>query len=87
MEEFDINSIISDINFEEDFIGYINGDIVLSNKEMEVLKRNEINYEEYTTISKLLTDIDEILLDNDDEELEEISQSISERNYYMNTNK
>jgi hypothetical protein len=87
MEDFDINSILSDINFEEDFIGYINGDIVLSNKEMEVLKRNEINYEEYTTISKLLTDIDEILLDNDDEELEEISQSISERNYYMNTNK
>jgi len=87
MEEFDINSIISDINFEEDFIGYINGDIVLSNKEMEVLKRNEINYEEYDTISRLLTDIDEILLDSDDEELEEISQSISERNYYMNTNK
>ena len=87
MEDFDINSILSDINFEEDFIGYINGDIVLSNKEMEVLKRNEINYEEYSTVSKLLTDIDEILLDNDDEELEEISQSISERNYYMNTNK
>ncbi len=87
MEEFDINSIISDINFEEDFIGYINGDIVLSNKEMEVLKRNEINYEEYDTVSRLLTDIDELLLDSDDEELEEISQSISERNYYMNTNK
>ena len=87
MEDFDINSILSDINFEEDFIGYVNGDIVLSNKEMEVLKRNEINYEEYTTISKLLTDIDEILLDSEDEELEEISQSISERNYYMNTNK
>ena len=87
MEDFDINSILSDINFEEEFIGYINGDIVLSNKEMEVLKRNEINYEEYTTMSKLLTDIDEILLDSDDEELEEISQSISERNYYMNTNK
>jgi hypothetical protein len=87
MEEFDINSIISDINFEEDFIGYINGDIVLSNKEMEVLKRNEINYEEYDTVSRLLTDIDELLLDSDDEELEEISQSISERNYYINTNK
>ncbi len=87
MEEFDINSIISDINFEEDFIGYINGDIVLSNKEMEVLKRNEINYESYNTVSRLLTDIDDALIDNDDEELEEISQSISERNYYINTNK
>ena len=87
MEDFDINSIIKDINFEEDFIGYINGDIVLSNKEMEVLKRNEIKYEEYDTVSRLLTDIDDILLDNDDEDLEEVSQSISERNYYLNTNK
>ena len=87
MEDFDINSIIKDINFEEDFIGYINGDIVLSNKEMEVLKRNEIKYEEYDTVSRLLTDIDDILIDNDDEELEEVSQSISERNYYLNTNK
>ena len=87
MEDFDINSILSDINFEEDFIGYINGDIVLSNKEMEVLKRNEIKYEEYDTVSRLLTDIDDILIDNDDEDLEEVSQSISERNYYLNTNK
>ena len=87
MEDFDINSIIKDINFEEDFIGYINGDIVLSNKEMEVLKRNEIKYEEYDTVSRLLTDIDDILIDNDDEDLEEVSQSISERNYYLNTNK
>ena len=77
MEEFDINSIISDINFEEDFIGYINGDIVLSNKEMEVLKRNEINYEEYDTVSRLLTDIDELLLDSDDEELEEINVNLT----------
>ena len=87
MEDFDINSIIKDINFEEEFIGYINGDIVLSNKEMEVLKRNEIKYEEYDTVSRLLTDIDDILIDNDDEDLEEVSQSISERNYYLNTNK
>ena len=87
MEDFDINSIIKDINFEEDFIGYINGDIVLSNKEMEVLKRNEIKYEEYDTVSRLLTDIDDILIDNDDEDLEEVSQSISERNYYLNINK
>ena len=87
MEEFDINSIISDINFEEDFIGYINGDIVLSNKEMEVLKRNEIDYENIDTVSRLLTEIDDVLIDNDDEELESVSMSISERNYYNNTNK
>ena len=85
--DFDIDKINSEINFDDNFIGYSKNDIILSNKEMEVLKRNEINYESYNTVSRLLTDIDDALIDNDDEELEEISQSISERNYYMNTNK
>ena len=85
--DYDIESIVDSINFEDNFIGYENGNVVLSNKEMEVLKRNEIDYEKYDTVSRLLTDIDDALIDNDDEELEEISQSISERNYYMNTNK
>ena len=85
--DYDIDSIVDNINFDENFIGYTNGDIVLSNKEMEVLKRNEIDYENIDTISRLLTEIDEVLLDNDDEELESVSLSISERNYYVNTNK
>ncbi len=85
--DYDIDELTNSINYEENFIGYTNGDVILSNKEMEVLKRNEINYETYNTMSRLLTDIDEILIDNDDEELESVAQSISERNYYINTNK
>ena len=85
--DFDIDKINSEINFDDNFIGYIKNDIILSNKEMEVLKRNEIDYENIDTISRLLTEIDEVLLDNDDEELESVSLSISERNYYVNTNK
>ncbi len=85
--DFDIDKINSEINFDDNFIGYSKNDIILSNKEMEVLKRNEIDYENIDTISRLLTEIDEVLLDNDDEELESVSLSISERNYYVNTNK
>lgn len=85
--DFDIEKINSEINFDDNFIGYNKNDIILSNKEMEVLKRNEIDYENIDTISRLLTEIDEVLLDNDDEELESVSLSISERNYYVNTNK
>ena len=85
--DFDIDKINSEINFDDNFIGYNKNDIILSNKEMEVLKRNEIDYENIDTISRLLTEIDEVLLDNDDEELESVSLSISERNYYVNTNK
>ena len=85
--DFDIDKINSETNFEDNFIGYTKNDIVLSNKEMEVLKRNEIDYENIDTVSRLLTEIDDVLIDNDDEELESVSMSISERNYYNNTNK
>jgi len=87
MEEYDIEKLTNEINFEENFIGYNQKGIVLTNKEIDVLKRNEIEYEKYTSVSELLYDIDEILNYTDDEELEVVSENISERNYYLNTNK
>ncbi len=87
MEEYDIEKLTDEINFEENFIGYNQKGIVLTNKEIDVLKRNEIDYEKYTSVSELLYDIDEILNYTDDEELEVVSENISERNYYLNTNK
>ena len=64
--DFDIDKINSEINFDDNFIGYNKNDIILSNKEMEVLKRNEIDYENIDTISRLLTEIDEVLLEKSD---------------------
>lgn len=87
MEEYDIEKLTNEINFEENFIGYNQKGIVLTNKEIDVLKKNEIAYEKYTSVSELLYDIDEILNYTDDEELEVVSENISERNYYLNTNK
>lgn len=87
MEEYDIEKLTNEINFEENFIGYNQKGIVLTNKEIDVLKRNEIDYEKYTSVSELLYDIDEILNYTDDEELEVVSENIFERNYYLNTNK
>lgn len=87
MEEYDIEKLTNEINFEENFVGYNQKGIVLTNKEIDVLKRNEIDYEKYTSVSELLYDIDEILNYTDDEELEVVSENISERNYYLNTNK
>lgn len=87
MEEYDIEKLTNEINFEENFIGYNQKGIILTNKEIDVLKRYEIDYEKYTSVSELLYDIDEILSYTDDEELEVVSENISERNYYLNTNK
>lgn len=65
----------------------INDKLYLTNKEIEVLDKYEINYN--TSIDLLMYEIDEILNDSLDDlsDLEEVSNSIAEFNYYHNTNK
>ena len=63
----------------------INDNLYLTNKEIEVLERYDIDY--HTSIEELMFNLEEILNENDYEDLEEVSNSISEFNYYHNTNK
>jgi len=65
----------------------INDNLYLTNKEIEVLDKYEIDY--HTSIDMLMYKLDEILNDSDGEldDLEEVSKSIAEFNYYHNTNK
>lgn len=65
----------------------INDKLYLTNKEIEVLEKYEINY--HTSIEELMFNLEEILNDSNGEyiDLEEVSNSISEFNYYHNTNK
>lgn len=65
----------------------INDRLYLTNKEIEVLEKYDIDY--HTSIEELLFTLDEILNDSNGEyiDLEEVSNSISEFNYYHNTNK
>ena len=63
----------------------INDNLYLTNKEIEVLDRYDIDY--HTSIEELMFNLDEILNENDYEDLEEVSNSISEFNYYHNTKK
>jgi hypothetical protein len=85
MEEFDIENLVKEINFEENSIAYIKNDIVLTQKEIDVLKELDFNYESYTNMSSMLMALDEVV--DDDPELEEVLKDISDRNYYMNVNK
>ena len=85
MDDFDIESLVKEINFEENSIAYIKNDIVLTEKEVTILKDIDFNYESYTSMSSMLMALNEIA--DDDPELEEILKDISDRNYYMNVNK
>ena len=61
--------------------------VFLSDYQIDVLKRLDINIEEVGSISELIYLIDEILEYEEDEELDAISKEIIEFNYYTNTNK
>ena len=63
----------------------INDNLYLTNKDIEVLDRYDIDY--HTSIEQLMFNLDEILNENDYEDLEEVSNSIAEFNYYHNTKK
>ncbi len=65
----------------------INDKLYLTNKEIDVLEKYDIDY--HTSIDMLMFKIDEILNDSTGElnDLEEVSSSISEFNYYHNVNK
>ena len=64
------------------------GKIMLTNKEIEVLNRYDINYNNVISLKELLLKIEKILIEEDyPEDLEEISANIQERDYYQNTNK
>lgn len=63
----------------------INDKLYLTNKEIEVLEKYDIDYN--TSIDLLMFNLEEILNDSDGEltDLEEVSNSIAEFNYYHNS--
>ncbi len=64
------------------------GKIMLTRKEIEILDKYSINYKSVLTLKELINRIESTLLDEDyPDDLDQIAQSIQERDYYQNTNK
>lgn len=89
MNEEQIKKIVSEIDFEP--IKNIGNGIYLNSKQMEVLDRYEIDYKNCVNIHELIYKIEDLLNEEyngiDMEDLDWVSQSLSEFNYYHNTNK
>lgn len=84
----DINDLTKDVYNDKTMIKMRGNGIYLSDNQIEVLKRYDIDYSKYSSLSSLIFEIEEILNNETDiEDLEEISQRLSELNYYNNTNK
>lgn len=88
MKEYNINELVSGLDFESNKLNNING-LMLTNREIEVLDRYKINYKNCNSLKEIIFEIEEIISDMDivDEDLDYISGTISERDYYQNTNK
>ena len=85
--EYDFNKIISDMDFKSNSLNDIKG-LLLTNKEIEKLDRYDIDYKNCINLKEIIFKIEDIIDEIDDSsDLELISQSISERDYYQNTNK
>lgn len=89
MKDFDIDSIVGNIDFNSGKFVDIGNGILLTNHEIEVLKRNNISYSNCHNLKEILFEIENVIDDMDivDEELDYISSTIAERDYYQNTNK
>ncbi len=87
--EYDIDKLVTEMDFKSNELKTISKNVMLTNKEIDVLNRYNINYSTCTTLKEILFAIEDVLSDMDiaEDELEEISQSIAERDYYQNTNK
>ena len=87
-QDKDFEQYIKSIEINPQFLIKINNNIYLNENEINILKRYNINYESCHDFNELLYRIDEILeTDSCFEDLDEISQNISERNYYLYTKK
>jgi len=88
MEEYDIDKLVSNMDFNSGKLNNING-LLLTNREIEVLDKYKIPYKNCSDLKQVLFEIEEVINDMDivEDDLDYISSTISERDYYQNTNK
>ncbi len=88
VKDVDLNKLINNVYDDKNMIKMRGNGIYLSDNQIEVLKRYDIDYKKYISLNSLIFEIEEILNEEvDASDLEEVSSRLSELNYYNNTNK
>lgn len=85
--EFDYLKLEDEIDFESNLFKYLDSGITLTNFEIQVLEKYNINYKKCNSLKEVLFFIEQVLEEDDYKDLEEVSLKIAERDYYKNTNK
>lgn len=82
-----IKNLLNEIDFDNNKLQKINDNLYLTNNQINILKRYNIDYKTSNSLRDLMIKIEEILDYEDIEELENLLTTLTERNYYENTNK
>jgi hypothetical protein len=87
--EYDIDKIVGEMDFHANEFQTVGKNLMLTNHEIEVLDRYKIDYLKCNSLKEVLFEIEDMIGDMDivEDDLDSVSQSISERDYYQNTNK
>ena len=90
-KEYNIDELIKIIDLESNQMNKI-GSFYLTNREMEILDRNFLDYRLCNSLKDLMMKIESVLEDedidsDDNDDLEYVLEMISERDYYQNTRK
>ena len=88
-KEYDIDSLISEIDFSGNSFQNVGKGIFPTNKEINVLNKYKIPYFKCNSLKEILYIIEDELnsMDIIDDDLDFVASSIAERDYYQNTNK
>lgn len=76
-----------EINPDYTMMKKVNGNIYLSEEQMEILKSYNIDYMKFSSLKDLIHELMEEIEENDDDVLENLLDVLSERDYYENYNK
>lgn len=84
MDEY-ISEVAKNLDFSNT-LQNING-FLLTEKECQVLDQFGVNYKGCSSLKEVLYEIEDVLEEQYDDTLEDVSISISDRDYYQNSNK
>lgn len=84
-KEISVEEAIKLANYQELLLNRRENGMLLSDYQISVLKRNGINYNNFTNVRELLFEIEKYLDDEFDEDLDLVSSQLSEYIYYTDT--
>ena len=86
-KEVSVNEAIQFANYDNLLLKHRSNGLILSDYQLDILKRNDFDINKYSSIQELLFDIEEYLNEEYDSELDSVSSQLAEFIYYRDTKK